>query len=34
MEKKNGNIYNGTWKNNQKDGSGKLELQDGSIYEG
>ena len=34
MKYHNGNIYEGYWKNDYRDGSGKMESSNGEVYDG
>ena len=34
MKYHNGNIYEGCWKNDYRDGSGKMESSNGEVYDG
>ena len=34
MKYQNGNIYKGCWKNDYRDGNGKMESSNGEVYDG
>ena len=34
MKYQNGNIYEGCWKNDYRDGNGKMEFSNGEVYDG